>query len=236
MESFAQFQQPPMASNPQDFTLYASYWDTERPFPQQPIYNDHNLMGYPTTEPYNNGMTDAYAMAPGSFEQQHEPRYDCPAKADFSFEYQPPVLSSTSDSGASVQSAMSSKMGSPSAQAQSSNDWNQQFNMFPSIVQNENGLTTSGMEFSPLTVLDNKGCVAFPGGRRRVTKRDANEQRRRRLVQISNNTRILNIPASSTITCLGAGSGTATNILYTIAEALARKNALSALLQCKRRR
>lgn len=159
MASYAQFQQPPMASNPQDFTLYSTYWDAERPFLQQSMYNDNNLMGYPTTEPYTNGIANSYTLGPESFEQQHEPRYDSPAKADFSFEYQPPVLSSTSDSGASVQSAMSSNMGSPSAQAQQANEWNQQFNMFPSIVQNDNSLPTSGMDISSLPVLDNKGCV-----------------------------------------------------------------------------
>lgn len=160
MASFAPFQQQPMASTPQDFTLYSNYWDSDRPFISEPMYNDNGLMGYTTTEAYTHAIPNPYALGPDSFEQQYEPRYSSPAKADFSYDYQPPVLSApTSDSGAS-HSAMSSNMGSPSAQAQQANEWNPQINMFPSIVQNEHGLQTSGMDIGSLPVLDNsKGCV-----------------------------------------------------------------------------
>ncbi|KAK4979488.1 hypothetical protein LTR66_010486 [Elasticomyces elasticus] len=53
----------------------------------------------------------------------HSPLYSPTNSASNSFDFQPPVLSSTSDSGASVQSALSSAMGSPSLNAQNSADW-----------------------------------------------------------------------------------------------------------------
>lgn len=143
-----------MASNPQDFTLYSTYWDA-----QQPTYNDSNLMGYPTAEAYTNGIINGYTLGPESFEQQQELQHGSPAKADLYYEYQPPVLSSTSDSGASVQSAMSSHTGSPSAQAQPMGDWNQHFSMLPGIVHNDNGFPTSGMDMGPIPIMESKGCV-----------------------------------------------------------------------------
>ena len=80
-------------------------------------------------------------------------------KADYSFDHQPPVLSSTSDSGASIQSGMSSHMGSPSAQPQQMNDWNQQFNACPSIFQPDNMVPTSMFESGTIPGEAKIGCV-----------------------------------------------------------------------------
>ncbi|KXS93497.1 hypothetical protein AC578_6712, partial [Pseudocercospora eumusae] len=85
--------------------------------------------------------------------------------ANSSFEYQqPPHLSSTSDSGALVQSTLSSAIGSPSAHMPN-NEWNnQQHNMdvFPKIVQQHDGsiFATTGFKYGSILVT-NKGCVAF---------------------------------------------------------------------------
>lgn len=55
-----------------------------------------------------------------------------------SFDLQPPVLSSTSDSGASYQSNASSAMGSPTRSVPHHGDWNQMQESVPSIVRHEN--------------------------------------------------------------------------------------------------
>ncbi|KAI7389165.1 hypothetical protein KC328_g8593 [Hortaea werneckii] len=110
-------------------------------------------------------FTQSYQSAQNHLRPQ-SPNYSPSNSASHSLDYQnAPILSSTSDSGASAQSTISSTMGSPSAQACASNDWQQQASMSmvqPSIVQQENvnqdffAPTGFDVDMIPIT---NKGCV-----------------------------------------------------------------------------
>lgn len=82
-----------------------------------------------------------------------------------SFDLQPPVLSSTSDSGASVHSAISSAIGSPAMGQQSVAEWTRIYStQAPGIVPQEaysnNMFGTTGYEFENIPALEKgPGCV-----------------------------------------------------------------------------
>lgn len=158
MASFAPYQQP-MAFNQHDFN-YPSFCDAEQSYLPTTTCDESSFIGYPQ-QGFTHNMNEPYPFNPEQLQQLA--RYDMSQhhsqlKAYDSFDHQPPVLSSTSDSGASIQSAMSSNMGSPSAQPQQMNDWNQQFNMCPSIFQ-DNGIPTSMFESSTIPGEPKIGCV-----------------------------------------------------------------------------
>lgn len=161
MASFAQYQQP-MAFNPHDFNYPPFSCDTDPSYLPTTTCDDSSFaMGYPQ-QAYSQNINEPYPFNPEQLEQLA--RYDLSQqhsqlKGDYSYEHQPPVLSSTSDSGASIQSAMSSNMGSPSAQPQQMNEWNQQFNMCPSIFQHDNGIPTSIFESGTIPGEAKIGCV-----------------------------------------------------------------------------
>ncbi|KAK4998226.1 hypothetical protein LTR28_013736, partial [Elasticomyces elasticus] len=98
----------------------------------------------------------------------HSPLYSPTNSASNSFDFQPPVLSSTSDSGASVQSALSSAMGSPSLNAQNSADWPSSTGLGISLnIVNPDSFArdpfaTTSFEVESLLAQDKDlGCVAF---------------------------------------------------------------------------
>ncbi|KAI6821352.1 hypothetical protein KC340_g12851 [Hortaea werneckii] len=176
MASFSEYQQPIMTCD-NDFTLY-SYPETwNDPSFLMPAYADQSYAGTTTFD--NFSAQQAYAQPDrkqAMFTQSYQsaqnhlrpqsPNYSPSNSASHSLDYQnAPILSSTSDSGASAQSTISSTMGSPSAQACASNDWQQQASMSmvqPSIVQQENvnqdffAPTGFDVDMIPIT---NKGCV-----------------------------------------------------------------------------
>ncbi|KAI7352476.1 hypothetical protein KC354_g11993 [Hortaea werneckii] len=176
MATFSEYQQPIMTSD-NDFTLY-SYPETwNDPSFLMPAYADQSYAGTTTFD--NFSAQQAYAQPDqkqAMFTQSYQsaqnhlrpqsPNYSPSNSASHSLDYQnAPILSSTSDSGASAQSTISSTMGSPSAQACASNDWQQQASMSmvqPSIVQQENvnqdffAPTGFDVDMIPIT---NKGCV-----------------------------------------------------------------------------
>ncbi|KAI7473906.1 hypothetical protein KC357_g5412 [Hortaea werneckii] len=176
MATFSEYQQPIMTSD-NDFTLY-SYPETwNDPSFLMPAYADQSYAGATTYDNFtvqqayaqpdqkHSMFTQSYQSAQNHLRPQ-SPNYSPSNSASHSLDYQnAPILSSTSDSGASAQSTISSTMGSPSAQAAASNDWQQRASMSmvqPSIVQQEN----VGQDFFAPTGFDvdmipiaNKGCV-----------------------------------------------------------------------------
>ncbi|KAI7280939.1 hypothetical protein KC345_g4462 [Hortaea werneckii] len=176
MATFSEYQQPIMTSD-NDFTLYSYPENWNDPSFLMPAYADQSYAGtttfdsFPAQQAYaqpdqkHSMFTQSYQSAQNHLRPQ-SPNYSPSNSASHSLDYQnAPILSSTSDSGASAQSTISSTMGSPSAQASASNDWQQQASMSmvqPSIVQQEN----VGQDFFAPTGFDvdmipiaNKGCV-----------------------------------------------------------------------------
>jgi len=114
MAFYAQYPQQPFGSNTHGYN-YASYaWD-DQAYNQHTTCDDSGFAVFPP-QPYQNVNDRMFNPDPLMLHGAVSP-----VKGDFFLDNQPPVLSSTSDSGASFQS--SSNMGSPSAPAL--NDWNQ---------------------------------------------------------------------------------------------------------------
>jgi hypothetical protein len=178
MTTFAEYPQQTMASDENnDFTLfpYQEMWNNDQTYIPPSTFADQTF-GQPTSfDAFSTQQAYAhpnqFAFNPESYQpaknnlQPPSPSYSPANSASHSFDYQnPPILSSTSDSGASVQSTISSAMGSPSAQPQASNDWSQQqnSNMIPGIVHHDSlaqGIfATTGFDFDTIPVTD-KGCV-----------------------------------------------------------------------------
>ena len=176
MASFAEYPSQNMASNNHDFTLYPyqDMWNNDQTYLTSSTYADQQYLNattfddfqaaqaYGQPDPYSYGTSQSFSSknnlpAPSS-------NYSPANSASHSFELQqPPVLSSTSDSGASAHSTMSSAMASPSMQPQPSNEWIQQeMNIIPGIVQQDNFshdvFATTGFDFETIPVTD-KGCV-----------------------------------------------------------------------------
>jgi len=154
-----------MASN--DFTSYPypEAWNQDQSYLPTTTYADHTYINAPTYDSYQGQQTyapisDFEFHSHQAFEQSKQ-RLQAPSPANstsHSFDYPNlPALSSVSDSGASVHSTISSAMGSPSAQPQSS-DWHNA-HMYPGIVQQSDSLfATTGFEYESIPVTD-KGCV-----------------------------------------------------------------------------
>lgn len=176
MATFAEQSQSTMASD-NDFTLY----------PYQEAWNDTNFL--PTSfadQHYLNATSFDQSQLHPSYAQANQdqlllnqsyrlakthlrpqsPNYSPSNSASHSFDFRnPPNLSSTSDSGTSVQSTISSAMGSPSVRPQMSNDWHQQPNMSmsrPGIVQQDSHgqdiFGTTAFDVDTIPIAD-KGCV-----------------------------------------------------------------------------
>ncbi|KAI6854746.1 hypothetical protein KC338_g9159 [Hortaea werneckii] len=179
MATFSEYQQPIMASD-NDFTLY-SYPETwNDPSFLMPAYPDQSYAGtttydnFPAQQAYaqpdqkHSMFTQSYQSAQNHLRPQ-SPNCSPSNSASHSLDYQnAPILSSTSDSGASAQSTISSTMGSPSAQASASNDWHQQASMSmvqPSIVQQENVgqdfFAPTGFDVDMIPIANTKGCVGL---------------------------------------------------------------------------
>ena len=170
MATFAEYQQQTMASN-DDFTLYPNHqdvWNYDQTYLPTSTYADTSYLNatafdtYQTTQAFDPSQ---FAFDP-SFQTKnlHPPssEYSPVNSASHSFDSQHlPILSSTSDSGASATSTISSAMGSPSVQPQVSNEWNQQMRLLPGIVPND-GLNqdffSTGIDMDTIPVTD-KGCV-----------------------------------------------------------------------------
>lgn len=173
MATFAEYSSNNMASNTtSDFPLFAynEMWNDQnyQSYPDQSYMDTTSFDGYPSMPAYNQPNQYAYGSH-ATFQQKphgHGDAYTSPShSAAPSFDLQqPPVLSSTSDSGASAPSTISSAMGSPSIQPQATNAWMPQNNMgmLPDIVHPDSlshdifASTSFDIETIPVT---DKGCV-----------------------------------------------------------------------------
>ena len=172
MATFAEYPPQTMAAN--DFTLYPyqEVWNQDQQYLPTTTYSDQTYFNSTTFDSFQ--AQQAY-LQPDQFsfpsdqsfhsKSNLHPDYSPAHSASHSFDLQhPPILSSTSDSGASVQSTISSAMGSPSVQPHQSNEWLQQqdMSMFPGIVQSDSlahdTYATTGFEMESIPVTD-KGCV-----------------------------------------------------------------------------
>ncbi|KAK0938318.1 hypothetical protein LTR29_010076 [Friedmanniomyces endolithicus] len=178
MATYSEYPQHSMSlEHDNDFPLFPYGWTQDQSYLPTSTFDDHSHI-YPTApdsfaaqHAYAHSVYDQSAFIPESYEpikdhlQAPGSSYSPSNSASRSFDFQnPPMLSSTSDSGASGQSATSSGMNSPSIQPQQSNSWGQQTNMemIPGIVHHDSLVqdmfATTGLEYDPILVTD-KGCV-----------------------------------------------------------------------------
>ncbi|KAK3075975.1 hypothetical protein LTR53_000152 [Teratosphaeriaceae sp. CCFEE 6253] len=177
MATYAEYPQQTMASNDNDFTLFPYVWNQEQTYLPTSTFDDQTYL-HPTTldsyaaqHHYANLAHDQFAFNAETFGpiknslQAPLPSYSPANSASHSFDLQhPPMLSSTSDSGASVQSTSSSGMNSPAGQHRQSHDWGRQINLntIPGIVHHDSlpqdMYATTALDFETIPATD-KGCV-----------------------------------------------------------------------------
>ncbi|ORY19896.1 hypothetical protein BCR34DRAFT_458675, partial [Clohesyomyces aquaticus] len=157
----------PYPTMPHDFELYANqepqleyvptsqhYLPSSTTYPIDPVFTAHyeQQMHIPTLSeaPRPQDLESYYAgIAEGVKPSYHQySPTGSPHSASHSFDNQPPILSASSESGASVSS---SAMGSPSLAPQYNDSWNPSF--VPGIVQ------SNGFEFDGVPVVDKIACV-----------------------------------------------------------------------------
>ena len=119
MATFAEYQQQTMASN-NDFPLYPNQqdlWNYDQTYLPTSTYADTSYLNGTTLDSYQTTQAFEFAFDPSFHTKNLQPPssdYSPANSASHSFESQHlPILSSTSDSGASVTSTISSAMGSP---------------------------------------------------------------------------------------------------------------------------
>ncbi len=172
MATFAEYPPQTMASN-NDFQLYTypGVWNNDQGFLPTSDYPDESYMGATAFDTYQQSIpyTQPEHYSFGTGQLLSKQMLQLPTSSHYSpahsFDTQnPPHLSSTSDSGASVHSTISSTMGSPPTQPLVSTGWMQQqgLEILPNIAQNDHMdhdvYTTSAFDFESLPASD-KGCV-----------------------------------------------------------------------------
>lgn len=179
MASYAEYPPHTMAYTSNDFTLFPPYdMDQEQqylpttysqqtfldPAAFDPTYQSQQAYAPSMHDQYAfNAENQAYLQAKHTTYRDPNSNYSPANSAVHSFEYpQPPVLSSTSDSGASGPSTISSAMGSPSMHPHASNEWSHPaMAVLPSIVAHDGTqpiFATTGYDLDSVPVTD-KGCV-----------------------------------------------------------------------------
>lgn len=152
-----------MASS-SDFTLYpySETWNQEQTYLPTSTYSEQGYLAAPSFDSFQEHQS--FARRSQQFElvgnhlkaPESSANYSPASSASHSFDHNNHHhISSVSDSGASVPSTISSAMGSPLMQPQSS-DWRQQ--TFPSIVQHDGFYPGNNFDSETVPVLD-KGCV-----------------------------------------------------------------------------
>lgn len=178
MATFAEYNQQTMASNSDDFTLYPyqpyqDVWNPDHTYlpsttlAEQAFMNPTTFDSFQAQQAFAQSAQDQYTFHAEPYQQMKnslQPPSSNHSPASYSFDFQqPPNPPSISDSGASVQSTISSTMGSPSIQPQQNNDWAQQqgMGMLPNIVHHDSlaqDMFTTGFDLESIPVTD-KGCV-----------------------------------------------------------------------------
>ncbi|KAI9663885.1 MAG: hypothetical protein M1821_007375 [Bathelium mastoideum] len=178
MASFSEYQNSiAVSEGNNDFVLYSThdsypdYMPTSLPYTSNPYvsstgagFEPFSVPSFPTTTAQSHdfgfGATSAPQNVKGHY--PHTPAESPTNSANNSFDNQPPHLSSTSDSGASVQSTSSSAMGSPSLNpAFAHESWNtlgQGLGIAPGIVHHDQ-FGTSGFDYDPVLHDKIPGCV-----------------------------------------------------------------------------
>ncbi|KAI9694881.1 MAG: hypothetical protein M1822_000497 [Bathelium mastoideum] len=178
MASFSEYQNSiAVSEGNNDFVLYSThdsypdYMSTSLPYTSNPYvsstgagFEPFSVPSFPTTTAQSHdfgfGATSAPQNVKGHY--PHTPAESPTNSANNSFDNQPPHLSSTSDSGASVQSTSSSAMGSPSLNpAFAHESWNtlgQGLGIAPGIVHHDQ-FGTSGFDYDPVLHDKIPGCV-----------------------------------------------------------------------------
>ncbi|OQO08630.1 hypothetical protein B0A48_06500 [Cryoendolithus antarcticus] len=170
MATYSEYQQQPFVTN-NDFELYSSFdWNHDQSYLPSTTYSEQSYIPSTTyisvqTQPaFTHQFSDAYTLGAPVKQEVHDaasaysPTHS--AAHSFDFHHQPPVLSAPSDSGASIQSSVSSAIGSPSVHPQQhSQGWHfqQGVALNPGIAQHD-VLATSGFEIDPIPIMD-KTCV-----------------------------------------------------------------------------
>jgi hypothetical protein len=148
MASYAKFHQQPILFNSHEFKFNAYDWGVDRLYLHPAICDELSLMRY-CQHAYGQHFDDTYPFYSEQLVQYDAVQSNSPLTAGYLPERQRPVFTLTSDSGASIQSAMSSSKGSHTCQTQQYNDWNR-FNIkpYPRDLQYENTDSTFafGME------------------------------------------------------------------------------------------
>ncbi|TKA31842.1 hypothetical protein B0A54_16582 [Friedmanniomyces endolithicus] len=151
-----------------DFPLFPYGWTQDQTYLPSSTFDDHNYMcptapeSFAAQHTYAHSAYDQSAFIPESYrpikDQLQAPgsSYSPSNSTSRSFDFQNPhMLSSTSDSGASGQSATSSGMNSPSIQPRQSESWAQRadMDMVPSVVHHDSLVqdifATTGLDFDP---------------------------------------------------------------------------------------
>ena len=176
MASFAEYQNPISVTDSNDFVLYSTHDSYPDFMPTSHPYNPYlNSTGagfepFPVpftaaSQPHDFGFAATAASQHVKAGYPHTPAESPTNSANNSFDIQPPNLSCTSDSGASVQSTSSSAMGSPSLNASYAQEpWSTVgagLGIAPGIAHpGQEPFGTSGYEYDPVLVNEKiPGCV-----------------------------------------------------------------------------
>ena len=175
MTSFDEYSQSIMASAPgEDYQLYSYSASQSYPSVYTPQHQATN-QGFGTYNihpSYPQNTHQDFVLDTDSVHQQLAAKIDYQSRSPpahspthssaNSFDLQPPVLSSTSDSGTSIQSNVSSALGSPSVSIHQAREWNHFPGNMPSIVQQDNlhpDAFAQAFDYEPLVVPKHPKCV-----------------------------------------------------------------------------
>lgn len=175
MASYPEYSQSITSSRGDDFQLYP-YQVTAQGYPAlyapQPQSMNIPFGTYNVPQSYPQNTHQDFVLGTEADHQEvstktayypQTPAHSPTNSATNSFDLQPPILSSTSDSGASVQSNLSSAIGSPSMSVHQSREWNQMPGSIPSIVHQDtfpsDNFAHSGFEYEPMMASKYPGYV-----------------------------------------------------------------------------
>lgn len=150
IESYSDIYDPQSQSQSMHFAL--GNYSTHHNYPQN-THSDFVLDAYENHQQKHLAKTPYFPHSPTP-----SPTY---SSAINPFDLQPPVLSSTSDSGASVQSNASSALGSPSMSTYRHHEWIHLQDPLPAIVPQDSfgNMTPSAFDYETMMTSKHPGCV-----------------------------------------------------------------------------
>ncbi|OQN95519.1 hypothetical protein B0A48_18521 [Cryoendolithus antarcticus] len=171
MATYSEYRQQSFITN-NDFELYSSFdWNHDQSYIPNTTYPEQTYIPSTTYDTVADQaacaqpFSDGYSLSgPGKHEVHDAAFTYLPTNStahSFDYSHQPSVLSAPSDSGASIQSSLSSAIGSPSVNPQQQNQgWHfrQGIALLDRIAQHDI-FATSRFEIDPIPIMD-KACVA----------------------------------------------------------------------------